>query len=127
MAVGSSSSSSSSAPPSDALWRPERGPPVGGLLEDRGVEGAAAEVVDGDDVAGFHALGRGVVDRRRFGLRERDRVGEAGLANPVVEQLLLVRTPVRGVGDGDAVGAATLALSHLVHDPLEKRAHQQLR
>ena len=74
----------------------------------------------GDDVAGLDPLRRRVVDRGRLGLGEHDRVAEVGLADGVVEQLALVGTPVRRVGDRDAVGRAAFTRLDLADGPLEQ-------
>ena len=92
----------------DPLGRAEQleariGPAKGG-----GVERATAQVVDGDDLAGRHPLGRRVVDRRRLGLGEQAGVAQAGGADRLVQQVDLVPAPVGGVGDGDRVGRAAL-------------------
>ena len=94
---GSSSSSSSSVPSRlRATWAktaasksmpPRRSMPSGSprisnacvrLAQHGGVERAAAEVVDGDDLARLHPLLAGVVDGRRLGLGEEGGVGEVG-------------------------------------------------
>ena len=57
----------------DALGRADQLEAVAGLAQHGGVERAAAEVVDRDDVAGADPLGRGVVDRRGLGLGDETR------------------------------------------------------
>ena len=107
------------AEPLDALGRAEHLPAAGGPAEDRGVERAAPEVVDRDDLAGFEPFVRGVVDRRRLGLGEqrgRAALVEPGHADRLVQEIGLERSPVGRVGHDRVVGLAHLERHHLVHD-----------
>ena len=72
---------------------PTSSKPVGGLAQEGGVERAAAEVVDGDELAGLDPLGRRVVHGGRLGLGDRRDVGDVGLPDGVLEQLLAGRPP----------------------------------
>ena len=74
--------------------------PVVGLAEDRGVEGSAAEVIHGHDRSPLEPRKRRVVDRRGLGLADPHGFADAGDATDLVEQLELVRPPVRRVTDG---------------------------
>jgi hypothetical protein len=96
------------------------------LAHDRGVERAATEVVDRDRGPGAHPLVRGVGHGRRLGLgQERD--GEALVRERGGQQLLLVLSPCRGVGDRDPVGGAALALGDAVDHPADEPRGQVLR
>ena len=110
----------------DALGRTEHLEPVLGLAEDGHVEGAAAEVVHGDDLAGFDPLVRRVVDGGGLGLAERDAGAHFGHTQQLGEQLHLVRTPVGRVGDGQARRLGTLLFDHPVDDPSQQASAQLL-
>ena len=96
-----------------ALGRAEQLEAGLGLADDRGVERAAAEVVHGDDLAGFDPLLAGVGDGGRLGLGdEHDPLEvEAGEPGGLPEQALLVLAVVGRVGEDDDVGRRALALA----------------
>ena len=96
------------AEPLHALRPAEQAEALRVLVDDGGVERAAAEVVDGDRGARLDALGRRVVQRGGLRLgQEHD--GQAVAAQRGAEQVLLVRAPRRRVGDGQLRGRAALA------------------
>ena len=95
----------------DALGRAQDVPPGVGLAQHGGVEGAAAQVVDGDHGPGLDPGLRGVVDGGRLGLGHGDDVVEVGEAGGLAQQVELVGAPVGRVGDGDAVGRGALGLA----------------
>jgi hypothetical protein len=69
---------------------------VVGAPQHGGVEGAAAEVVDRDDLARVDPLARGVVHGRGFGLGDELRAGQAGELHGLAQQLDLVRPQLAG-------------------------------
>ena len=91
--------------PFEPFGRPEDLGAAFVALHDGRVERAAAEVVDGDDVAGREAAEADVVQRGgdRFG-HERDRA-DAGQPPGFAQQIELVVAPCRGVGEDDRVGS----------------------
>ncbi len=104
----------------DALGIAQDVEAVVGLAEDGGVEGPAAEVVDRDDLAGFHLGIGGVVDRCGLWFGQRHRWFDLGDPDGLPQQFVLVRAPVRGVADGDQLRFLTLELGDLVVDPAEQ-------
>ena len=91
------------------------------------VEGAAAQVEDGDDRSRIDSLLLGVKDRCRLGLgRERHRLVEPGQAYRLEQQVGLVRAPVRRVRNVRRRGLATLAPSHLVDNSTKQLSEERL-
>ena len=119
------------AEPFDAFGRAEDREAVAGRAQDRDVERPPAEVVDRDRLAGFDALGARVVDRGGFGLgkqadRRVARPGQARQMHGLLEEVFLVRTPVRGMSDRDRRGHLALAARDRVDDPAQQLAREQL-
>ena len=85
----------------EALGLAERLEAVVGLAQDRRVERATAEVVDGDDRARRHALLARVVERGSLGLRQQRDRADVGLANGLLEQVELVCAVARGMAQRD--------------------------
>ena len=79
----------------EAVGPAEQLEPVRAAPQDRGVEGAAAEVVDADHVAGAHPLGAGVADRRGLRLGDEHRLVDAGLQQHLGEPVAPVLRPAR--------------------------------
>ena len=94
----------------DPVGRAEDLEPVTDATQHRSVERSAAEVVDRDERVRGEPFLRCVVDRGGLGLADEERMLEPGLAAGLVEQVELVRTPVRGVAHRDRVGGPALAL-----------------
>jgi len=114
--------SSRSAPPrcSTPLGRAEYLDPVDGPAQHGRVEGAPAEVVDGDRLALGHVAGVGVVRGRGLGLGDGPPLLDPGDARDVLEELTAVGAPVGRVGQHDEVRRAAL----LGHDPRQHVAQQ---
>ncbi|MCO5595381.1 hypothetical protein L7F22_049423 [Adiantum nelumboides] len=111
----------------DALGPAEqREPAARGLLaHDGGVEGPAAQVVDGDGRAGLDPLVGRVVQRGGLRLGE-ERDGQPALGEGRGEQVALVRAPGRRVGHRDALGRAALGARDDVDDVLGQQRGQLL-
>jgi hypothetical protein len=99
---------------------------VAGVGQHGGVERAAAQVVDGHDLAGPDATGGGVV--RRHGLRLGDQGGpeHAGEVDRLADRVTLVRPPVGRAGDHDLVRWAALPLRHPGHHGGQQPGGQRL-
>ena len=83
---------------------------VGALAQDDGVEGAAAEVVDGEGLSGLHDAARLVVTGGGLGLGDQVDVLDAQLVERREDQADAVRTPRGGVGEHHRFGAGALTL-----------------
>ena len=110
----------------DALGLAEDVEAVGPLAQDGGVEGAAAEVVHGDDRARLDPLLAGVVRRRRLGLGEEPGDADVGLAGALLEEVELVGAPVGRVGQGDGRRRPALELGDPLDDPAQQLAGEGL-
>ncbi len=112
--AGSLLSTSSTTPPGDVevdtsealhpFRAPEQLEAFLGLAQHRGVEGAAAEVVDRDDLTGLEPLARRVVDRGGLGLGDEGDPADVGLPDRLDQQILLVGAVVGRVTDNRQVG-----------------------
>ena len=119
------------AQPLDAFGRAEDGEAVAGRAQHGHVERAATEVVDRDRLAGLDPLGARVVNRRglRLGKEPDRRVSGARQAREVhglLEEVLLVCAPVRGMGDRDRRGHLALAVRDGVDDPAQQLCREEL-
>ncbi len=97
-----------------------------GLAQHGGIEGAAAEVVDGDDLARFDTGRAGVVDGGRLRLAQRAHVGEPGQANRLRQQIELVGAPVGGMGQRDGVGLPALTVGDGGDHRAQELGHERL-
>ena len=114
------------AQPLHPLGSPELFEAVLGLAQDRGVERPAAEVVDGDDRAGRHALLLGVVDGGRLGLGQEGHVLDIGLAHGLLEEVDLVGAVARRVGQDDGIGRTAGLLADLGDDRFQQVGEERL-
>ena len=110
----------------DALRLAHRDETVADPPQHGGVERAAAEVVHRDDAALVDPLTRREVDGGRLWFRHEPGAGHAGDGGRLLEQLPLVRTPVRGVGDRDRGRWSALAFGHGVDHVPDHRGHETL-
>ena len=103
------------------------GPPVVADPQDRGVERAAAEVVDGDHGSGGRAGDRGVVGGRGVGLGAEVRgAREVRQRGDLAELLDLVGAPVGRIGEGERGGGPALLGGDAAHDVAEHLGEQRL-
>ena len=119
------------AQPLDAFGRSEDGEAVAGRAQHGHVERAAPEVVHRDRLAGLDPLGARIVDRcgLRLGKKADRRVPGARKAREVhrlLEEVLLVGTPVRGMSDRDRRGHLALAVRDGVDDPAQQLCSEEL-
>jgi hypothetical protein len=104
----------------------DHGEPARARPDDRGVERAPAQVVDGDRRAGVRPAGDGV------GGGGRDRLGheavdpEVDVAQRLAQQVELELAPVGRVGHRQRRRPPTLGLGHPADHPLDHPGHQQL-
>jgi hypothetical protein len=110
----------------DALGVAQDLPADAGAAQDRGVEGAAAQVVDGQHGAGVDPLLGGVVDGGRLGLHHQRHVGQLGQPDGLVEEVLLELAPVGRMGHRHAQRQLTLVVGHLVDHPAQQLGHELL-
>jgi hypothetical protein len=92
---------------------------VGGLLQQADVECATAEVIDGNSSADGDIGLRRVLRGGRFRFGATLNVAEAGQVGCLVQQIELVRGPVRRVGDHDIGRWTTFAFGGGGDDPLQ--------
>ena len=97
-----------------------------GLAQDRRLEGAAAEVVDGDHGPGRHALLAGVLNGGRLRLGKQRRVGDARLADGLLEEVDLVGAVAGGMGDDDGHRRFAQFLGDATHDGPQLVRHKGL-
>jgi hypothetical protein len=97
-----------------------------GLAQDRSIERAAAEVVDGHDLSRLESVVLRVADRRGFGFgQELDRP-HVRQPDHLIEEVELVRPEIRRVCDHDQLGFAALPLRDRVDDPAQQPCHERL-
>ncbi len=114
------------AEPFDALGAAEDVDADGrALAQHGGVEGAAAEVVDGHRVAVAEVPGRGVVGGGRLRLGDHPRLRDARELRDLLEQLAPVGPPVGRVGEDDVRRRGALGLGDLRDGVLEQRGEQR--
>ena len=98
--------------PFDALGLTDKDEPGGCAFEHGSVEGPAAEVVDGDQRSGFDPFLGGVMDgcRDRLGYElDRAKAGELG---GMAQEVGLVRSPARRMGEHNPLSGPALAVAH---------------
>jgi hypothetical protein len=108
----------------DPLGRPQDLEAVGRAAEDRGIERAAAEVVDRQHLALAERPGGGVVGGRRFGFGGVERLGDPRGPGDVLELLPPERTPVGRMGQGDDLRLGALLLGHPAQHVLQLSGEQ---
>ncbi len=109
----------------DALGGAEDLETARALAQDGGIEGAAAEVVDGDHLAGLHPCRAGVVDGGGFGFAQGGHLAEPREAHRLGQHVELERAPVGGMGQGDRVGRPALALGDGVDHRAQELGHER--
>ena len=128
------------AEPLDALGGTDDLQPVPAVAHHRAVEGATAQVVDGQQAVRGHRPGGAVVRGRGHRLGDGEyrralwaghgvqlglRAGQAGQVRDGGELLTPVRAPHRGVGQHDPLGRATLRLGDGIQHGAEQGGHQR--
>ena len=111
----------------DALGRAEQAVAGRCLLQQAGVERAAAEVVHGDHVAGVHPGLGGVLRRRRQWFRAAAPAFDTGQPGDLVQQLQLVGPPVRRVGQHHLRRGLAHPVGRGGHDVLQQSGGEGLR
>ena len=104
------------AEPLDAFRAAENVEAVLGGAQNGRIEGAPAEVVDRDQRAQVEAIVAGVVRGGGLGLGEQVDLAQSGQPGDLGEELELVGSPVRRVGQGDRIGSPALTLADGVDD-----------
>jgi hypothetical protein len=99
---------------------------VVGAAHGGGVEGAAAQVVHGDDRARLQPALRGVERGRGHRLGDQQGGVQVDLADGLGEQIELVVAPVGRVGQRDGPRGLALLLAHPVDGPPQHAGHQHL-
>ena len=111
----------------DPLRRAQRPEPGVGLLQHAGVEGAAAQVVDRDLVAGRHPVLRRVLRGGGLGLGTPQHRTDAGHHRDLVQQLQPERPPVRRVGQDHLGRRLAHPLGRRGDHPAQQVRGQRLR
>ena len=111
----------------EAFGRPEDLGTAFVALHDRRVERAAAEVIDRDDVAGREPTEAGVVHGGGYRLGYEGDRADSGQPPGFAQQVELVVTPCRGVGEDDCVRTGAGACGRDRYDVTQQVTHQRFR